>query len=281
MAIKVPSRQIEQFRRSAPKFQQILRSAKNRDVNESDTVTIIGDILEEVFGFDKYTEITREYVVRGTHCDLATLVDGRLAYLVEVKAVGIALKDSHLRQAVDYGAKEGLRWVVLTNGIEWRIRGISWEDRLTHEEVCRFNFLEINPRNPSDQELLYLLCRRGVAKDLIGACSEHRQACNRFVIAALLQHDEVLRSLRRMLRRMTPGVPIDLEQVRGILVNDVLKRGVVESDEAKTVISRTRRGLRKPLGRRACRRNANPRLAGAQQLQTTTFGHLPQQSPAP
>lgn len=279
MAIKVPSRQIEQFRRSVPKFQQILRSAKDRDVNESDTVTIIGDILEEVFGFDKYTEITREYVVRGTHCDLATLVDGRLAYLVEVKAVGIALKDSHLRQAVDYGAKEGLRWVVLTNGIEWRTHGISWEDRLTHEEVCRFNFLEINPRNPSDQELLYLLCRRGVAKDLIGAYYDHRQACNRFVIAALLQHDEVLRSLRRMLRRMNPGVSIDLEQVRDIIVNDLLKREVVESDEAKAAISRTRRSLRKPLGRRACHRNANPRLAGAKLLQATTFGHLPQQAP--
>ena len=234
-----------------------------------------------MFGFDKYTEITREYVVRGTHCDLATLVDGRLAYLVEVKAVGIALKDSHLRQAVDYGAKEGLRWVVLTNGIEWRIHGISWEDRLMHEEVCRFNFLEINPRNPSDQELLYLLCRRGVAKDLIGAYYEHRQACNRFVIAALLQHDEVLRSLRRMLRRMNPGVSIDLEQVRDILVNDVLKREVVESDEAKAVISRTRRSLRKPSGRRTGRRSGRLETPGDERKEGTAPPAPPsQEAPA-
>ena len=36
------------------RFQPILASAKARDVGESDTVTIIVDMLAEIFGYDKY-----------------------------------------------------------------------------------------------------------------------------------------------------------------------------------------------------------------------------------
>ena len=53
------------------KFQPIIRSAANRDVNETDTVTIIKDFFAECFGFDKYSELTSEYAIRGTFCDLA------------------------------------------------------------------------------------------------------------------------------------------------------------------------------------------------------------------
>jgi len=99
---------------AVPKFRKILEQARERDVNESDTVTIITDILEEVFGFDKYAEITREYAIQGTYCDLAIKSAKKIEYLIEVKAVGISLKDSHLRQAVTYASQEGIRWVILT-----------------------------------------------------------------------------------------------------------------------------------------------------------------------
>jgi hypothetical protein len=35
------------------RFQPILLSAKSRDLGESDTVTIVVDMLAEVFGYDK------------------------------------------------------------------------------------------------------------------------------------------------------------------------------------------------------------------------------------
>jgi hypothetical protein len=42
-----------------PKFQQVLNLAKDRDVNEADTVSIIKDMLADIFGYDKYLDITR------------------------------------------------------------------------------------------------------------------------------------------------------------------------------------------------------------------------------
>src|SRR6187402_2999550 len=74
------------------KFQPVLAAAKARDVNESDTVVIVTDLLHEVFGYEKYADITSEHMVRSTFCDLATKIDGRLALLIEVKAIGTDLK---------------------------------------------------------------------------------------------------------------------------------------------------------------------------------------------
>jgi hypothetical protein len=92
--------------------------ARSRDVGESDTVLIATDFLADVLGYDKYSEITAEFVIRSTFCDLAIRTNGQLRFLIEVKAIGTDLKENHLRQAADYGANQGADWVLLTNGAE-------------------------------------------------------------------------------------------------------------------------------------------------------------------
>ena len=49
---KIPKKVIDRFVKSMGKYQKVLKIAKDRDVNESDTVAIIGDIFAEVFGYD-------------------------------------------------------------------------------------------------------------------------------------------------------------------------------------------------------------------------------------
>lgn len=58
---------------------------------------IVSDMLAEVFGFDKYSEVTRELCIRGTYCDLAVRIDQKLRFLIEVKAIGTELKDQHVK----------------------------------------------------------------------------------------------------------------------------------------------------------------------------------------
>ena len=53
------------------RFQPILLAARARDVNESDTCLIVTDVLQDILGYDKYSEITSEYQIRSTFCDLA------------------------------------------------------------------------------------------------------------------------------------------------------------------------------------------------------------------
>ena len=113
------------------RYQPVLEAAKNRDVNESDTSMIVSDMLAEIFGFDKYTEVTREHCIRGTYCDLAVVVDDKMRYLIEVKAIGTELKDQHVKQAVDYAANKGIEWVALTNAVRWNVFGSRSASRST------------------------------------------------------------------------------------------------------------------------------------------------------
>src|SRR3546814_8622536 len=92
----VPKRVAERLVAGIKRYQPILASAKSRDIGEADTVTIVKDLLADVFGYDKYAELTSEYAIRGTYCDLATKIDGTLQTLIEVKAIGLDLKDHHV-----------------------------------------------------------------------------------------------------------------------------------------------------------------------------------------
>ena len=89
-------------------FQPIPSAAKSRDAGEADTSTIVKDLLSEIFGYDKYSEITSEYMIKATYCDLAIKLEGKLQLLIEVKAIGLDLKDNHAKQAVDYAANQGV-----------------------------------------------------------------------------------------------------------------------------------------------------------------------------
>lgn len=248
MTTKIPKRVSDRLSKYIGPFQKILSDARRRDVNESNTVTIITDMLADVFGWDKYTEVTSEQAIRGTFCDLAVTADGSIQYLIEVKAIGIDLKDNHLRQAVSYGANQGIPWVVLTNGVEWQVYRIAFEKPISHELVLSFSFLELSPRKRDDHELLFLLCKSGVKKDAIKRYHERAQIVNRFVVAALMHSEPVLNTLRRELKRLAPDSKVTVEEIESLLP-EVLKRDVLEGDlvtKAKRQVGRaSKKTLRK------------------------------------
>jgi len=231
--VTIPKKVSDRFIKNINKFQKVLKNASDRDVNEADTVTIVADILDEIFGFDKYSEITSEFAIRSTYCDLAVKIKDDIKYLIEVKAIGLTLKEQHLRQAVDYGANKGVQWVVLTNGLIWEIYNIRLEKSLQYDKVCTIDFLNINPRKLEDQEILFLLCKEGLSKAVIEEYQERIKILNRFVIGALVLNSPTLELIRRELRRMTPGLRVDTSEIETILRNEVLKREVIEGEVAK------------------------------------------------
>ncbi len=228
----VPKKVAERIVAGLKRFQPILASAKARDVGESDTVTIIVDMLAEIFGYDKYSEITSEYAIRGTYCDLAIKLEGTLQTLIEVKAIGIDLKDAHVKQAVDYAANQGVDWVLLTNGITWRVYRIVFAKPIAHELVIDIDFCALNSRNAGDMELLYLWCKEGWQRSVLGDFHTQKQALSRFFIGAMILTPPVLDVIRRELRRVSPDVKIETEQIRSVLAAEVIKREVMEGEKA-------------------------------------------------
>jgi predicted type IV restriction endonuclease len=127
--MKVSKRFLDRARPALRRYRKVLDSARKRDVNESDTSVIVNDMLTELLGYDKYNDITTEFAVRSTFCDLAIKCDGRVQYLIEVKPIGAELKELYLRQAIEYGAREGIEWIILTNGVLWQAHRIRFEQR--------------------------------------------------------------------------------------------------------------------------------------------------------
>lgn len=228
----IPAKITERLMAGIKRFQPVLLSAKTRDVNESDTVIIVTDMLSEVFGYDKYSEITSEHAIRGTYCDLATKLDGVIQALIEVKAVGLELKDQHVKQAVDYAANQGTDWVVLTNGMCWRIYKVIFAKPVDMELVAELRFCDLNAKAAQDLDLLYLLSKEGWIKSALGEFHTQRQALSRFFIGAMVLSDTVVDTIRRELRKVSPDVRIDAEQIRGVLSQEVIKREVMEGEKA-------------------------------------------------
>ena len=238
---KIPSTVAKRLETAVPKFQKILKEAKERDVNESDTVTIVKDILQEVFGYDKYSEITSEYAIQGTYCDLAVVADKRVEYLIEVKAIGLELNDKHIKQAVNYASGEGIRWVVLTNGIKWEMYRVSVDKKVSSEKLFYFDMVEMNPKSKEQQDLLFLLCKKGIKKNLIGDYYTYKQSVNRHTIGALLLTNKITTAVRTELRKLNPNIKADIEEIKSIIENEIVKREIHESEagiEANKLIVR-------------------------------------------
>lgn len=229
----IPKKVVDRFGTSVPKFKKVLKLAKDRDVNESDTVEILIDILEAVFGYDKYLELTSEYAIRGRYCDIAVKIDGKVQFLVEAKAVGIDLKENHIRQAVDYAANYGVQWVVLTNGLEWRLYRLRFEKPINYDLVHSFEFLTVNPKKEQHQEQLFLLSREGVDKDAREEFYEKVQIVNRFIIGNLMLAEPILKVIKRELRKLSEEIKVDLQEVKQIIRSEVLRRNLVEGEEAE------------------------------------------------
>jgi predicted type IV restriction endonuclease len=228
----VPARVQERLVVGLRRFQSILSAAKARDAGEADTSTIVKDMLSEMFGYDKYSEITSEYMIKGTFCDLAIKLDGKLQILIEVKAIGIDLKDAHVKQAIDYAANQGVEWVILTNGAMWRIYRVFFAQPISQELVYECDVPSVNAKVRSQVDALFLFAKEGQNKSVLHEYHAQRQAMNRHYLGALILDDTVLDVIRRELRRLSPDVKIDRDELRDVLIQDVLKREVTEGDKA-------------------------------------------------
>ncbi len=229
----IPKRVQERLVDGIKKYQPIVEGRKAADVGEADTVILVTEILSEVFGYDKFTEITSEFAIKSTYCDVATKIDDKLQTLIEVKPIGQALKDSHVTQAVNYAANQGVEWVLLTNGQHWRAYSVECKGQIAQELVVNIDFLALDRKLDDDLELLFVLCKEGWAKSAIDEYQTQMEALNRYVIAATILSDKMLDKIKTELRRVAPEARIDVEAIKSVLENEVIKRELLEGDKAE------------------------------------------------
>lgn len=155
------------------------------------------------------------------------------------------MKENHLRQAAHYGVDHNIQWIILTNGIEWMIYRIRFERPINYELVCSFDFSIIKPKDEKIQECLFLVSKEGLIKKFRDEYFEKVQSINRFVIGRLILSESVLSALRRELKKFADGIKINLDDVEQIVKTEVLKRELIEGEEAKAAQIRVNKFYRK------------------------------------
>jgi hypothetical protein len=237
----IPARVRERMVTGLKRLMPVIAQQKARDVSEADTVTLVKDVLCEVFGYDKYAELTSEHCIRGTYCDLAIKVEDKLVQLVEVKATGVELDDRHVKQAIDYASNQGAEWVVLTNASIWRIYQVIFAKPIDKRLLVEIDLATIEPRKEEHLERLYLLTKEGFAKGAHIELRDQQDATSRYTLAALLLHnDAVTGAIRRELRRLV-DVAVDEESIVKVLREEVIKRDALEGTNAERAVKRVNR----------------------------------------
>ncbi|WP_167481919.1 type I restriction enzyme HsdR N-terminal domain-containing protein [Thermus caldilimi] len=166
---------------------------------------------------------------------MAILQKGAVKYLVEVKAIGSELKDAHLKQAADYGANQGVDWVILTNGRIWRVYRIVFAKPIGQELVLDIDLFNLNNRKGATVKVmqdLFLLTKEASLKGLLEQYYVQQQLSNRFVLAALLQTPPVLNTLRKLFRQLNPELKLEIDEIKDLLTTEVIKREALEGERA-------------------------------------------------
>jgi predicted type IV restriction endonuclease len=232
--MNIPAKFTKRLNDSLKRYQGIISQIKKKDANESDTVTVITDVLQDIFGYDKYVDVTSEYAIRGTYCDLAILDDRKkIRFLMEVKAVSVVLNDNHIKQALDYGANAGVNWVVLTNAETWMLYKIKFGQPIDKELVSEFNLLNVNPKSDKDVEALFVLSKDGQEKSIIEDFYASIQVKNKFIIGNLLNSEEIHATIRKTMKKLFGDIKINDHEIADMIMNDIIKREIVDSDESR------------------------------------------------
>jgi hypothetical protein len=198
------------------KFADVFKAARERNDNESNTVMILIKFFEEVLGYDPLAgEITKELPVKDRFCDFAILLgaktdDGkpRPEFLVEAKAVGVkCLIERHIEQAYNYAARAPVNWVLLTNGVEWQLYHLTFDNNgIQPDLVFKLDFLEKFNEDPDYVwDTLSVLAKSNVQEKSLETYYQQQKLLSPKTIVTTLVSEEVLMRIRQELNRKAPA----------------------------------------------------------------------------
>lgn len=207
---------------------QVFTEGQQRNANEADTVMYITRFLTDVLGYDLFKDITKEFQIRERYCDVAVKINGQVHFLIEVKSMALALSDRHIEQAENYASRSGIEWVVLTNGLNWRLYHLTFDAGGIEHDLAFECTLGTDIDLEESWECLSILSRESITNGDLADFWEHKKALSSDSLLRALFTEEVLNSLRRELRRKST-VRVELEDI-GNALRRLLNPEVVTED---------------------------------------------------
>jgi hypothetical protein len=170
------------------------------ELDESGTRLLVNDLLNTVLGYEAITEIKTEYMIRGTYADYVLQTKGTRHFLVEVKALSFNLSDKHLRQAINYGANEGIEWALLTNGKDIELYKILFNKPIESKLVFKIDLSNAATIKNSAEDLQHLH-RDAVVKKSLNLLWNRFAALEPSTVAGFIFSNTVINYLKRELKK--------------------------------------------------------------------------------
>ncbi|MDR0594550.1 MAG: DUF2510 domain-containing protein [Bifidobacteriaceae bacterium] len=174
-----------------------------RDVNEGDTRLLVTDVLCDALGYDKYSELSTEYRVRGDFADYAIRLDGQTVAMVEVKRATTKLSIKHLRQIEMYGVNEGVEWLILTNGGVWQVYRLIPGMPVSVDLVLDVDLLDDSAPLAKKADAMALIAKEFITRGRLEALWKVNAATAPERLVEVLLSEAVLTEARRELKRQT------------------------------------------------------------------------------
>jgi hypothetical protein len=164
-----------------------------------------------------------------------------MRFIVEVKSVNTELKQNHVTQVVNYAANIPVDWVVLTNGARWQAYKVNFNKPIDGTLMLDVDLSVCSLKDPEVYNLFGGLSREVFTPDSMSQMFKSKQAMSKFSVAQLLLCDPVVGMVRRELRKLADGLNPDIEDIRTIIQEQVIKRELIEADEAKIAAKAVKR----------------------------------------
>ena len=191
------------------------------ELDESGTRLMVNHFLTEVLGFIPIEEVKTEYMIRGTYADYVIQCKAERQFLVEVKALSFVLSEKHLRQAINYGANEGIEWAMLTNGKSFQFYKILFNKPIESRKVFDFD-LSDSSQFKACVEVIQYITKDGIMNKGLHALWSKTSALDPINVAGLLFNPTVTNFIKRTLKNKFKSKFSDDE------VNTSLKRVIYE-----------------------------------------------------
>ena len=211
------------------KFTQSIKDYKKKfldkplgDLDESGTRLLINHFLTDMLGYETLSEVKTEYMIKGTYADYVIQIGGKRHFLVEVKALSLNLSANHLRQSINYGANEGIDFVLLTNGRVFELYKVLFEKPISHELIFSLDFSELSNLKVIADQLQYLH-KDAVLKKGLDVLWDRHSALSPKNLSKLLFSTEVVKFLQKELKKK---YSIKFDEV---VIESAVKRIAMES----------------------------------------------------
>ncbi|WP_170133159.1 type I restriction enzyme HsdR N-terminal domain-containing protein [Arthrobacter livingstonensis] len=212
---------MEQVRDAITHYAKPLQDLRARDANEGDTRLVVTDMLCEGLDYDKFRDLTTEYMVKQDFADYGVRIDKQMVAFIEVKRISQKLNERHLRQVQMYAVNEGVEWMVLTNGALWQAYHLTGGLPVIVNMAFEIDLL--GPASLEEKsQAMFLLHREALKRRRIDEVWKHRAVTEPGPLLGLILSETILDQIRKEVKRQT-GITTTVEDL-----SEAIKTGIVD-----------------------------------------------------